>query len=59
MALKEGTFNITIIQAKQLNALGKFQTKHSTECFAQWHDCQGCHVKSQRNYFEKTIFIKR
>jgi hypothetical protein len=59
MALKEGTFNITIIQAKQQDALAKFQTKHFTKCFDQWHDCRARCVKSQEEYFEETILIKR
>jgi len=58
MASKEGTFNITVIQAKLQNALAKFQTKH-LECFEQLHDCWACCVKSQGNYSEGTILIKR
>jgi hypothetical protein len=58
MASKEGTFNITITQAKLQDTLAKFQKKHS-ECFEQLHDCWASCVKSQGNYFEGTILIER
>jgi hypothetical protein len=43
--LKEGKFNdITMIQAKLLSALTKFQTTVSTKCFIQWHEHWACSV---------------
>jgi hypothetical protein len=58
MALKEGTFSITIIQPKLQKALAKFQTKH-TECFEQLCSCRARCVKSQGDYYEGTILVKR
>jgi hypothetical protein len=53
VALNRRFNDVTTIQAKWQNALGKFQTNDYRKHFEWWHNHQAQCMKSQGNYFEE------